>query len=127
MHGEGWRRLWETAKVLASIAGAAWVVMMLVSVQPLLPAGSTPSASQIATGFFLSAVVSGGAVYLALSTLQWLWEGFRPKPTNPTEEADPDPQAEPSDTALTPAGKLEHHPALPHPEIQQMNERQQQR
>lgn len=120
----GWQRLWEIAKVLASIAGAGWVVMMLMSTLPLLSADSTPSDAQIATGFFLSAVVSGGVVYLALSTLQWLWEGFRPKPTNPTEEVDPDPQAEPSDTAPTTAGKLEHHPALPHPETQQMNERQ---
>lgn len=119
----GWQRLWEIAKVLASIAGAGWVVMMLVSTLPLLSAESTPSDAQIATGFFLSAVVGGGVVYLALSALQWLWEGFRPKPTSPTEEAQPLAL----DTTQTKAETLEHHPALPHPDSQRMNERQQQR
>ncbi|CAF1686045.1 unnamed protein product [Didymodactylos carnosus] len=78
-------------------------------------------------GYLLGFVIATGITYGGLYALEWVWREFRPLPVSPTEEAQPDSQAEPPDTAPTTAGKLEHHPALPHPDNQQMNERQQQR
>lgn len=72
----------------------------------------------------LTSLLAGVGVFLAGMGIGWVYRGFRPLPVSPTEEAQIDPQAEPADTTQKTAGKLEHHPALPHPDTQQMNERQ---
>lgn len=73
----------------------------------------------------LTSLLAGVGVFLAGMGIGWVYRGFRPLPVSPTEEAQPDSQGEPSDNPLTTVDALEHHPALPHPEAQQRNERQQ--
>lgn len=72
--------------------------------------------------FILSAIVAvlaGVATFLAGFALEWVYRGFRPLPIAPTVEGQ-SPPAEPSE----PIPAQEQFPALPHPDNQQMIERQ---
>lgn len=124
MHAEGWRRLWELLKWTAAIATGLFVSFKLIQTSPHVPEAGN---NQLGIGIFLGGVLAGLAVYGMLHAFEWVYRGFRPLPVSPTGEAHPDPQAEPSDTPPTTVEALEHHPALPHPDSQRMNERQQQR
>jgi len=123
MHSEGWRRLWELTKWLATLAVSAWIFISALPSEVPAP-NASPSAGQIMIVVLFMSGLAGGATFGLLHALEWVYRGFRPLPVSPTEEAQPEPQTEPSDTPPTTAEALEHHPALPHPNSQQMNERQ---
>lgn len=122
MHGEGWRRLWELLKWLVSLAVAGWVFLTVMPSEVPAP-DAIPTVGQVMMGVLFVTGLAGGATFALLHAFEWVYRGFRPLPVSPTEEAQPLAP----DTTQTTAETLEHHPALPHPDSQRMNERQQQR
>lgn len=126
MRAEGWRRLWELTKWLVSLGVAGWVFLTVMPSEVPAP-DAIPTVGQVMMGVLFVTGLAGGATFALLHAFEWVWRGFRPLPVSPMAGDQPDSQAEPPDTTPTTVGKLEHHPALPHPDSQQMNEREQQR
>lgn len=119
MNGEGWRRLWELTKWLVSLAVGGWVFITVMPTE-VPPPDATPSVGQmLIAGLFVSGL-AGGATFGLLHAFEWVYRGFRPLPVNPKEEA---PPLTP-DTSDAQAAAREQFPALPHPDNQQMIERQ---
>ena len=112
MHGEGWRRLWELVKWLASIGVGIACFITLIPKNPL-PAESAPSAGQILIGVLIASGIAGGATFGLLSAFEWVYRGFRPLPIAPMAEGQ-SPPAEPSE----PIPAQEQFPALPNPDSQ---------
>lgn len=73
----GWQRLWELVKCLAAIAAAIWGVTSYAQAVPW-PANTPADISRV-TGMFLTAVIGGGIAYGALTAIEWVYRGFRPK------------------------------------------------
>lgn len=73
----GWERLWELVKCLVALAAAIWCVTSLVQAVPW-PADKPADVTRV-TAIFLTAVIGGGIPYGALSWLEWIYRGFRPK------------------------------------------------
>lgn len=113
MHGEGWRRLWELVKWLASIGVGVACFITLIPKNPL-PTESAPSAGQILIGVLIASGIAGGATFGLLSALEWVYRGFRPLPITPTAEGHNTPPVATSGTVPAP----EQLPALPNPDSQ---------
>lgn len=111
MYGEGWRRLWELVKWLASIGVGITCFIVLIPKNPL-PAEAAPSAGQILIGVLIASGIAGSATFILLSALEWVYRGFRPLPTAPTEADQPPPLGVPE---ASPEPRL----ALGHQETQQ--------
>lgn len=116
MHAEGWRRLWELTKWLASIAvGVGCFIALMPTTAP--SADSAPTAGQILIGVLFMSGIAGGATFGLLHALEWVYRGFRPLPNgDPTAEA-PHLVVHAPEPAQSPAS--EQRPALPHPDNQQ--------
>lgn len=111
MHGEGWRRLWELVKWLASIGVGVACFITLIPKNPL-SAESAPSAGQILIGVLIASGIVGGATFGLLSSFEWVYRGFRPMPIAPTQADQPPP-------ASVPPASQEQRLALGHQETQQ--------
>lgn len=109
MHGEGWRRLWELVKWLTSIAAGLYTAFTLFEAAPQVEADK---ATNLFVGVLLVSGVIGGATGLFLHAIEWVYRGFRPLPTAPTEADQPPPPGEPE---ASPEPRL----ALGHQETQQ--------
>lgn len=116
MHTEGWRRLWELTKWVVSIAVGLWCANAFAQTLPPPSNDSTPTAGQIVVGLLLAGGITGGSTFGFLSALEWVYRGFRPLPTAPTEETPPLVLNTP-ESAQAPLP--EQRPALPHPDNQQ--------
>ncbi len=117
MHGEGWRRLWELVKWLAAIGIGLYVAFSTVEnlQTAALGFGSAtpqPTLGQILTVGFMAGIFIGGATFGILHAFEWVYRGFRPLPTAPTEADQPPPVDAPE---ASPEPRL----ALSHLEIQQ--------
>lgn len=75
----GWQRLWELMKCLAALTAAFWCVTSYSKSVPWPSDLSSPAANPIIIGMFLAAVIGGGVTYGTLSSLEWVYRGFRPK------------------------------------------------
>ncbi len=109
MHGEGWRRLWELVKWLTSIAAGLYTAFTLFEAAPQVEADK---ATNLFVGVLLVSGVIGGATGLFLHALEWVYRGFRPLPTAPTEADQPPPLG-------VPEASQEPRLALGHQETQQ--------
>lgn len=115
MHGEGWRRLWELMKWLASIGiglFVAFYVIDMLHTAVLNPSTPQPTAGQIVTGGLFAGGIVGSATFGLLYALEWVYRGFRPLPVVPTESIQMLPKAQPDATQEQPL-------ALGHQEAQQ--------
>lgn len=111
MHGEGWRRLWELVKWLITIAVGVWCFTTLIPTT-VIAADAVPSAGQIVTVVLFVTGIASGATFAFLHALEWVYRGFRPLPTAPTEANQPPPLGAPE---VSPEPRL----ALGHQETQQ--------
>jgi peptidoglycan biosynthesis protein MviN/MurJ (putative lipid II flippase) len=75
----GWQRLWELVKCVVAIAAAIWCVMSYSTAMPW-PNDTLADINRV-SAMFLVAVIGGGIPYGALSALEWVCRGFRPKKT----------------------------------------------
>lgn len=119
MRAEGWRRLWELIKWLVSLAVGAWVFVTVIPTE-VPPPDATPSVGQMFIAVLFVSGLAGGATFGLLHALEWVYRGFRPLPISPKEEA---PPVTPN-TPEAQGAAQEQLPALPHPDTQQMIERQ---
>ena len=74
----GWERLWEFSKRIASIAVGIWCFLAVMPTAAPT-ADSVPSAGQIVIGGIIAAAIAGCATYGFLHGLEWVYRGFRPK------------------------------------------------
>lgn len=109
MQGEGWRRLWELVKWLTSIAAGLYTAFTLFETAPQV---EPDKATNLFVGVLFVSGVIGVATGLFLHALEWVYRGFRPLPTAPTEADQPPPLGAPE---ASPEPRL----ALGHQETQQ--------
>lgn len=109
MHGEGWRRLWELVKWVASIAAGLYTVFTLFEAAPQVP---EEKVTNLFTGIMFVGVVAGLVTGVSLYALEWVYRGFRPLPFAPTEADQPSPMG-------VPEASQEPRLALGHQENQQ--------
>jgi len=109
MHGEGWRRLWELVKWVASIAVGLYTIFTLFEAAPQVP---EEKVTNLFTGIIFIGVVAGLVTGISLYALEWVYRGFRPLPTAPTEADQPPPLG-------LPEASQEPRLALEHQETQQ--------
>lgn len=107
----GWQRLWELAKWLITIAVGVWCFTALIPTT-VPAADAVPSVGQIVTVVLFVTGLASAATFGFLSALEWVYRGFRPLPTAPTEADQPPPLGVPE---ASPEPLL----ALGHQEIQQ--------
>jgi len=88
MHGDGWRRLWELVKWLITIAAGVWCFTTLIPTT-VPAADAVPSAGQIVIVIMFVTGIASGATFAFLHALEWVYRGFRPLPTAPTEADQP--------------------------------------
>ena len=108
----GWQRLWVLVKWLISIAVGLYAAQAMIGTIPTGEGAPHPTAGQVLVGLGLAGAIAGGIAFSALHALEWVYRGFRPLATGPTEAA-PVPLVEASE------GGKESPLALPHQAIQQ--------
>jgi hypothetical protein len=103
----GWQRLWVMTKGGAGIAAGIYSGNKIGEV-----AMRDPKLADSGMSVLMAALIAGFLVYGAFSALEWVYRGFRPLATTPTEAA-PAPLAEASEDGT------ESPLALAHQAIQQ--------
>lgn len=113
MHAEGWRRLWEFTKWLASIVvGVGCFITVMPTIA--LSADSAPTAGQILIGMLFIIGIAGSATFGLLHALEWVYRGFRPLlGGDTTADAPPLVVHEPEPAQAPPS---EQSPVLPNPD-----------
>lgn len=112
----GWQRLWEFAKWLASIAvGVGCFITLIPTTAP--SADSAPTVGQILIGVLFMSGIAVSATFGLLHALEWVYRGFRPLPSeDSTADVPPLIVHEPEPAQAPPS---EQRPALPNPDNQQ--------